>query len=139
MLNFQWIVSKLIDQVHLFIKMYGVKGKLSRTYFGEMGSFFGFCNTTFCRHLQWISEKFFTNKFRNCSIFNKISQRPSASVSKDYWYQRTTQWVKFYGGGEFFLDFLAICLHSQGDLFSWPLCRLHHQKKISKSTIFFEN
>ena len=29
MLNFQLIVSKLIDEVYLFIKVYGVKGQLS--------------------------------------------------------------------------------------------------------------
>ena len=35
-------------------------------------------------------KSFFTNKFRNCSIFNEMSQknRPSVSFYKDYWYQR---------------------------------------------------
>ena len=27
------------------------------------------------------------------------NNRPSVSFYKDYWYQRTTQWVKFYGFG----------------------------------------
>ena len=134
MLNFLWIVSKLIDQVYLFIKMYGVKGKLSRTYFGEMGSFFGFCNTIFCRHLQWISKKFFFSQINSgtAQFSTKChkNNRPSVSFYKDYWYQRTTQWVKFYGIGElFFLDFVTFFLHPQGDLFSWPLYRLHHQQK----------
>ena len=82
---------------------------------------------------------FFTNKFRNCSIFNEASQnnRPSVSFYKDYWYQRTTQLVKFYGIGEFFSDFVMFFLHPQGDLFSCPLCRLHHQKKIQKLDFFF--
>ena len=71
MLNFQWIVSKLIDQVYLFIKMYGVKGELFRTYFREMGSFFGFCNTIFCRHLQWISKKFFHKKIQELLNFQQ--------------------------------------------------------------------
>ena len=30
------------------------------------------------------------------------NNRLSVSFYKDYWYQRTTQWVKFYGIGEFF-------------------------------------
>ena len=36
--------------------------------------------------------------------------------------------------GFFFSSDFVTCffLHSQGDLFSWPLCRLHHQKKIPK-------
>ena len=133
---------KIIDQVYLFKKLYAVKGKLSRTNFGEMGSFFfGFCNTLFCRHLQWISKKF-------CSWINSgIAQfstkchknrRPSVSFYKDHWYQRTTQWVKFHGTGEFFsLGFCnAFFLYPQGDLFSWPLCRLHHQKKYQNSQFF---
>ena len=43
--------------------------------------------------------------------------RPNVSFYKDY--QRTTQWVRFYEIGEFFL-------HLQADLFSLPLCELHH-------------
>ena len=59
MINFQRKLSKLIEQVYCFIKMYGVKGKLSRTSFKGMASFFffGFCNTFFWRHLQWTSKK----------------------------------------------------------------------------------
>ena len=43
-------LSKLIDQVYFFIKMYGVKGKLYRTSFKGMASFYGFRNALFCRH-----------------------------------------------------------------------------------------
>ena len=47
------------------------------------------------------------------------NNRPSVSFNKDYWYQRTTQWVKFYGIGEFFSsDFVTFFLHPQGDLFN---------------------
>ena len=46
------------------------------------------------------------------------NNRPSVSFYKDYWYQRTTQWVKFYGIGEFFSDFVTFFLHPQGDLFN---------------------
>ena len=37
-------------------------------------------------------------------------------------------------------DFVTFFLHLQGDLFKWPFCRLHHQKKSKKSQfLFFEN
>ena len=76
MLNFQLIVSKLIDHVYLFIKMYGVKGKLFRTYLGEMGSFFlDFVTQYFVEIFSESLKSFFTNKFRNCSIFNETSQK----------------------------------------------------------------
>ena len=45
MLSFQHKVPKLIDQVCLLIKMYGVKGKLCRTNFTGMAISFGFCNS----------------------------------------------------------------------------------------------
>ena len=69
--------------------MYGVKGKLPRTYFGEMGSFFfGFCNTIFCRNLQFFHKEIqeLVNFQRNV----KKNNRPSVSFYKDYWYQMTT-------------------------------------------------
>ena len=71
------MVSKLIDLVYLFIKMYGVKGKLSRTYFGEMGSFFSsdFVTQYFVDIFSESPKSFFTNKFRNFSIFNEMSQK----------------------------------------------------------------
>jgi hypothetical protein len=47
------------------------------------------------------------------------NNRPSVSFYKDYWYQRTTQLVKFYGIGKFFfLGFCNVFWHTQGDLFS---------------------
>ena len=48
------------------------------------------------------------------------NNRPSVSFYKDYWYQRTTQWVKFNGIGEFFFSshFVTFFLHPHGDLFS---------------------
>ena len=68
--------------------MYRVKEKLSRTYFGEMGSFlffnfffFLFFSSDFVTQYfeDIFSESpksfFFTNKFRNCLIFNKMSQK----------------------------------------------------------------
>ena len=118
--------------MYLFIKMYSVKEKLSRPYFGEMGIFFGFCNTIFCGHFQWISKKFFFSRINSgiaqFSTKRHKKNRPSVTFYKNYRYQRTTQWVKFYGIGDFFSsDFVAFFLHPQGDLFSWPLCRLHHQ------------
>ena len=73
----------------------------------------------------------------------------SVSFYKDYCYQRTAKEVKFEEIGEFilnffssfysfyFLDFVTFFLHPHGDLFSWPLCRLHHQKKFQNSQFFF--
>ena len=56
--------------------MYGVKGKLFRTYFGEMGSFFlDFVTQYFVDIFSESLKSFFTNEFRNCSIFNKTSQK----------------------------------------------------------------
>ena len=66
---------------------------------------------------------------KNSQINSEIAQfstkrhknnRLSVSFHKDYWYQSTTQWVKFYGIGEFFSssDFVSFFLHPQGDLFS---------------------
>ena len=55
--------------------MYGVKGELFRTYFREMGSFFGFCNKYFVDIFSESLNSFFTKKIRNCSIFNKTSQK----------------------------------------------------------------
>ena len=84
MLNFQLIVSKLLDLKYLFINMYGVKGQLSSTYFREIGSFFGFCYAILLillilyNYVDIFSEpqkSFFTNKFRNCSISNEMSQK----------------------------------------------------------------
>ena len=66
--------------------MYGVKGKLSRTYFGEMGSFF-FLSDFVTQYFLAISSEspksFFTNKFRNCSIphFNHNCKLPEALYS----------------------------------------------------------
>ena len=47
MLNFQQNVTKIIDLVYLFIKITGVKGRLSGSSLMELGSFFGFCNVFF--------------------------------------------------------------------------------------------
>ena len=132
MLNFQWIVSKLIDQVYLFIKMYGVKGELFRTYFRKMGSFFGFCNTIFCRHLQWISKKFFHKKIQELLNFHR---NVTKIIDLVYLFIKITG-IKGQLSGSSFMelgiffssDFVTFFLHPQGDLFSWPLCRLHHQK-----------
>ena len=33
--------------------------------------FFGFCNTIFCRHLQWISKKFFHEKIQELLNFHR--------------------------------------------------------------------
>ena len=55
MLNFQCKVSESIDQVHPFIKMYGVKGKLSKTIIRGMGiiiMIFFALKAIFCRYLQ---------------------------------------------------------------------------------------
>ena len=71
--------------------MYGVKGKLARTYFGEMGSSVNL-QKVFSR-INSVIAQFSTKRHKN--------NRPSVSYYKDYWYQRTTQWVKFYVFGEF--------------------------------------
>ena len=73
MLNFQLIFSKFIDQVHIFKKIYGVKGKLSTTYFREMGSFFSldFETQYFVDIFSEPPKRLFTNKFRN----GKTSQK----------------------------------------------------------------
>ena len=55
--------------------MYGVKGKVSRTYFGEMGSFFFLDFVTQYFEYCKSPKSCFTNKFRNCSIFNETSQK----------------------------------------------------------------
>ena len=58
--------------------MYGVKGKLSRTYFGEMESFFSsldFVTQYFVDIFSESPKSLFTNKFWNYSIFNKMSQK----------------------------------------------------------------
>ena len=39
--------------------------------------------------------------------------------------------------GSFFGFVTVFFLHLQGVLFSWPLCRLHHQKKSQNSIFFF--
>ena len=123
-----------------------MKEKLSRTYFGEMGSFFfffWFCNTIFCRHLQWISKKFFSqinSGIAQLSTKHHKNNRPSQSFYKDYWSQRTTQWVKFYGIGEFFfLGFCNVfsCIHRV--IYLANLSAGFITKKIPKLTFFFEN
>ena len=130
--------------VYFFLKIHGVKGKLFRTYFGEMGSFFffGFCNTIFCRHLQWISKKFFHEEIQELLNFqrNVTKKRPSVSFHKYYWYQRTTQWVKLYIIGEFFFssDFVMFfCIHRVIYLADFSAGFI--TKKIQKFTFFFEN
>ena len=56
--------------------MYGVKGKVFRTYFGEMGIFFlDFVTQYFVDIFSKSLKSFFTNKFRNCSIFNEMTQK----------------------------------------------------------------
>ena len=56
-------------------------------------------------------DQFSTKRHKN--------NRPSVSFYKDYWNQGTTQWVKFYGIGEFFfLGLVTFFLHPYGDLFS---------------------
>ena len=61
----------------IFIKIYGVKGQLSRTYFREMESFFSsnFVTQYFVDIFSEPQKSLFTNKFMNCSIFNKTSQK----------------------------------------------------------------
>ena len=142
MLNFQWIVSKLIDQVYLFIKMYGVKGELFRIYFREMGSFFGFCNTIFCRHLQWISKKFFHEKNQKLLNFQRIVTKIIDLVYlfiKINGIKGQLSGSSFTELGSFFSDFVTFFWYLQGDLFSWPLCRLHHQKNTKINYFFVEN
>ena len=140
MLNFQWIVSKLIDQKYISKKIYGVKGKLTRTYFWEMGSFFffGFFNTIFCRHLQWISKKFFHEQIQKLLNFQR---NVTKIIDLVYLFIEITgikgQLSKsscMELGVFFCSDFVAFFLHPQGDLFSWPLCK---PKKIPKFPIFF--
>ena len=100
--------------------MVGMKNSLGHIL-EKWGVFFSdFVTQYFVDIFSESPKSFFKNKFRNCSIFNKTSQknRPSVSVYKDYWYQRTIQWVRFYGIGEFFLDFVTFFLHPQVDLFS---------------------
>ena len=84
-----------------------MKGKLSRTYFGEMGSFFSSDFVT-----QYFADIFSKSPKKISQINSGIAQfstkrhknnRPSVSYYKDYWYKRTTQWVKFYGIEDFFL------------------------------------
>ena len=139
MLNFPWIVSKLIDQVYLFIKMYGVKGKLSRTYFREMGSFFGFCNTIFCRHHQWTSKKYVHEYIQKLLNFQR---NVTKIIDLVYLVIKITGIKGQLSGSSFmelesFFGFCNVFLHPQGDLFSWPLCRLHHQKKSQNLQFFF--
>ena len=60
--------------------MYGVKRKLSRTYFGEMGifSFLFFSDFVTQYFVDIFSESpksFFRNKFRKCSLLNETSQK----------------------------------------------------------------
>ena len=46
----------------------------------------------------------------------------------------------FFGMGEFFSsDFEMFFLHPQGDLFNWPLCRLHHHKNHKNHIFFLRN
>ena len=75
--------------------MYGVKGKLSSTYFGEMGSFFSsdFVTQYFVEIFSECPKSFFTNKSGIAQLSTKRhkNNRPSVSFYKDYWYQRTTQ------------------------------------------------
>ena len=39
--------------------------------------------------------------------------------------------------GIFFWNFVTFFFHPQGDLFSWPFCRLHQQKKSQNSQFLF--
>ena len=57
--------------------MYGVKGKKSRTYFREIESIFfsDFVMPYFVDIFSEPPKSLFTNKFRNCSIFDKTSQK----------------------------------------------------------------
>ena len=57
---------ELSHQVYIFIKMIGVKGKLSRTYFREMGTFFSsdFVTQCFLDIFREPPKSLFTNKFR---------------------------------------------------------------------------
>ena len=55
--------------------MYGVKGKLFRAYWGEMGSFSDFVTQYFVDIFSESLKSLFTNKFRNCLIFNETSQK----------------------------------------------------------------
>ena len=64
-----------MDQVYLFIKMYGVKGKLSKTVLEKWGVFSDFVTQYFVDIFSESPKSFFTNKFRNCSIFNETSQK----------------------------------------------------------------
>ena len=82
--------------------MYGVKGKLSRTYFGEMGIFFllsDFVTQYFVDIFSESPKKMFSQINSGIASFSTKrhkNNRPSVSFYKDYWYQRITQWVKFY-------------------------------------------
>ena len=41
---------------------------------------------------------------------------------KDVWYQRTTLWVKFYGIGKFFFDFVMFFFGQIGEAYWWRVC-----------------
>ena len=77
--------------------MYGVKGKLSRTYFGEMGIFSSssdFVTQYFVDIFSESSKSFFSQINSGIAQFSTKrhkNNRPSVSLYKDYWYQRTTQ------------------------------------------------
>ena len=133
MLNFQWIVSKLKDQVTK--KIYCVKGQLSKTYFREMGIFFS--DLVMQYFVEIFSEplkRLFTNKFRNCLIFTKCpkNNRPSVYLKKrlmglkdilvgqvlwNWWFFSSSDFVTFF------------CIYRVFFLFNWPLCRLNQHKK----------
>ena len=60
--------------MYLFIKMYGVKGKLFRKCFRGMGIFFSdFVTQYFVDIFSEPPKSLLTKKFRNCSIFHEKS------------------------------------------------------------------
>ena len=136
MLNFQWTVSILIDQVY-FLKRCMVWKENSRAYFGEIGSFFfGFCNTISSGNLQKVFSRI------NSGIAQFSTKRPKNNRPSVSFYKITGIKGQLSGsifmelGSFFFFGFCNVFLHPQGDLFSWPLYRLHHQKKFQNSQFF---
>ena len=88
--------------------MYGVKAQFSSTYFREMGSFFS--SDFITQHFvdifskpQKVSSQI-NSGIAQFSTKRHKNNRPGISFYKDYWYQRTTQWVNFYGIGDFFFS-----------------------------------
>ena len=64
------------------------------------------------------------------------NNRPSVSFYNDYWYQRTTQWVKFYGIGVFFRILQRFfCIHRV--IYLADLSAGFITKKNPKIIIFF--